>query len=1255
MNTLRKHFVLAASLSLLSLSPLTLHADVPTTVKPVGVGLGGFSYYSSGPFANTMLTGGGWLEYGTDWGTGVYYYNTNGTLNPQFNAKGLPNYLNSGKKLRMLLWPYGVGTVRGKTGVGKWVVTWQGNADIRLNGATFIAGESSGSSTGSLLNGRRVYNMSASGSGGHVTVEAISTPVTDLKVWLPNPGNPQNQSLEGSSSIWHPAFLSSINSADFNHLRFMDWGDTNQSPQMDWVDRRLPTMAVQNGVLNRRSPAAGVVNYTNSSGQPVYFGGDRSTGLAYEYMVSLSNTTNKDLWICVPHLATNDYIDKLARLIRYGSDGVNPYTSTQSNPVYPPLNSNLKVWVEYSNEIWSNGNSFPQGNWAQAQADTLGISKAQFNARRFAQIWSRFQTVFGGSSRIVRSAAIFTANSNYTTPFLTELKNYGPTLSPAVTPDIVAPTTYFGNGIQDWAYDQANLAAGTADQWFHTTSTFVHNTSTGATRPVSVPSNDPYWSSSKFADQQAATFVEWKKRIFSGSSAAGGGPDATGTGGGFDSALHDEIFTTFGAHLPIVSYEGGPSLYSDYLDGGDVRDDGITDFDIALNRRPEFAEIYRIQLNMARAKGLSSHSMFVDVGAWSKFGQWGHLEYPDEPLAGSVKWTAVQDWAADIATIRPIDQLLGTRPTFTTVGTLPQGTYLAPYSQDIVTTGGNGTPTITVIGSQLLPGLALSPVAGNPARYRISGTPQNGGWSYFYLRVNDADGDASWQVYSLYVTGGPGTLVELDPRGTFNGASSLPWTQTYSLDPNVTWSGLTRGAAYSSSGGSATGTDGTGVNVYSDTDGIRFSVSQGGSSQVNSTLASAITDNEYLKFTVTPQSGQPLNLRKAEFRLAWVRNEYHGPRNFAVMTSIGGFAEAQRIFTLSTTPGQDAVTETVFTLPDTAAYSNRTTPVEFRIYFYGSQFAHKARILGLKLTQVTGPTTPPPTANSTLAAVADRSSQSGNGTGTTETVSRYNNYSIRFNLPSISSHTATLRVYRDQANTVPVVLTASQASDSWVESGNGASNASKGATITTAPSDTGGQWIECDVTAYVNAEISGDRVASFIITTDQGAWNTNFHSRENPTNPPELVLTSTPARPANSYATWSSSINWNGADSAAAAIVSPLGVSNLMLYALDIDTPFASVTTKLPAFATDNVTPGGPWLTLTYRENQIATDLTYTVQADSDLTPPWSDLTIDNVNVFEEVINSDPDGDGSSQLIRLRLKYDPGTTPRMFLRLKATK
>ncbi|MDF3059457.1 MAG: hypothetical protein K0R17_3672, partial [Rariglobus sp.] len=848
-------------------------ANVPVGLKPVGVGLGSATGYSSGPYANTMLTGFGWLEYApSTWGTGVAFINTDDTPNPQFNARGLPKYLNAGKSLRMTLWPYGVnGTswpagwpVRGGTGVGKWVVTWTGNADIRMNsapGVTFVAAESSGASTGALLNGRRVYQMTATNPLGHIIVVAVNTEVTDLKVWLPDPADPQNQSLENSGQFWHPQFLSTLNEMDFAFLRFMDWGATNASPDMNWSERRPPDFAVQGGTLNRRSPAPGVAGIT----------GNRETGVAYEHMVALANAANKDMWICVPHLATDAFVTNLANLIRYGSDGTNPYTSTQANPVYPPLNTNLKVWVEFSNEIWQTSSGFAQGHWAQAQADALGVSRPVFTARRFAQVWRIFQQQFGGSTRIVRPATIFTAGDSYTLPFLTELKNYGATLTPAVSVDVVSPTTYFGNGIQGWVYEQANLNRGTADQWFHTAADFIYNTTTGATRPVSVPLNNtqPYWTSPEFAAQQAATFAEWRKRLFSGSSAQGGGPDSTGTGGGFSETLRDNIYTIFGQRIPIVSYEGGPSLYTDSLDGGDAQDNGLTDFISALNRAPEFADIYRIQLNMARSKGLATHGMFVDVSSYGKYGQWGHREYTGQPFNEAIKWAAVADWVDDMADIRNIDDQVGARPSFVTPGTLPMGQSNSAYSQEVEVTGGDyvgaGTPHLVVIGSQLSPGLALAPVSGNPSRYRVSGTPLDGGWNYFYLRVSDDDGDAAWQVYSFYVTGGPNVLVESDLRGAFTGASSLPKTTTYTVAPTITWSGLDRGAVYAAGGGSATGSDGRGVSVFADTNAIRFSVSQGTASQTPSTLASAITDNEYWKFTLTPQVGSPLNLRKAEF------------------------------------------------------------------------------------------------------------------------------------------------------------------------------------------------------------------------------------------------------------------------------------------------------------------------------------------------------------------------------------------------------
>ena len=75
----------------------------------------------------------------------------------------------------------------------------------------------------------------------------------------------------------------------------------------------------------------------------------------WEQMVMLANECGKDLYVCLPVQASDDYLTNVANLIRYGSDGVNPYTSAQANPVYPPLNPNLRVILEHENEVWNFG------------------------------------------------------------------------------------------------------------------------------------------------------------------------------------------------------------------------------------------------------------------------------------------------------------------------------------------------------------------------------------------------------------------------------------------------------------------------------------------------------------------------------------------------------------------------------------------------------------------------------------------------------------------------------------------------------------------------------------------------------------------------------------------------------------------------------------------------------------------------------------------------------------------------------------
>jgi hypothetical protein len=902
----------------------------PATLAEVGLNPGGNPYWSHPVFANALWNGDGWIEYTNwSWGSQIYFQDS-----PQFDTNGFPKYLNPGKKLRALVfalnanpsprpatWPDRTLLARGKV-----IITWQGDADIQANGGAYLAGESSGAATGRLVNGRRVYRFSGTDRLQWITLEDINTnsPITNLKVWLPDPADPDNRALE--SQLFHPTYLARLGDAPWAFLRFMDWNSCNSSPQQDWVDRRPPPHVFQQGVLNRRAPATG-------------FGGDRGTGVAFEHMVALCNATGRDLWINIPHLATDDFVTKLAQLIRFGSDGVNPYTNTVANPVYPPLNANRRVFVEYSNEIWSNGDSFSQGNWAQEQANALGITKEQFNARRFSQVWRLFQAVFAGdTNRVVRVAAVWTGMQSYTQGFLNEIAAYGPTLTPPQTADVIAPTTYFGNGIQDWAYAKAQQQAGSSDPWFLTTNTF---TDSGTVKPVSVPASDPYWTGTNVTAHIAQTFAEWKRRLLSGATQTGGGPDATGVGGGFDWWLRTSISNAFGMLKPIVSYEGGPSIYSDYLDWGDVRDDGITTFMELLNRQPQFADVYRIHLNQAKAKGLRTHGAFVDVGQWGKYGQWGHLEYLDQDPASAVKWNFLRNWPAEVAGLRPVDEPLGSVPQFLTPAKLATAVYGQTYSQDITVTNGDGALTLESISQLLTTGLAVTNTGGNPPRLRVSGVPSLPGQNYVLARVQDADGDPAWRTFYFQTVGGPGTLVQCNLEGT-NPAQNLPWTPTYVLQSGLTYSGWTKGGGVSASSGN---------------DALVWSQHMP-ADETNSTLGFALSNNNYWQFTLTPLPAKPLNLRKAEVRFTLQRIDWHAPRDYAVFTSIAGFTNGSQV--ADTGHFADAsADEFIFTLPDSAAYSNLTNSVTLRLYGYSGQYdGHRTSLLAFKLTA--DPATLPP-------------------------------------------------------------------------------------------------------------------------------------------------------------------------------------------------------------------------------------------------------------------------------------------------------
>jgi hypothetical protein len=182
----------------------------------------------------------------------------------------------------------------------------------------------------------------------------------------------------------------------FTLIRFMDYLATDANNQRHWADRVKPTDVSQ---------------YQTLAGY-----GWQGKGGAWEYAIELANETGKDIWINLPLQVDDDYVTRLAQLLRYGGDGTNPYASPQAAPVFPPLDANLRVYVEYSNEIWNDDFVMNHQNITLAQqAVAAGGSPLNYDgatspsllgqrrtAERTKEISDLFRAVWGDDAMLTR-------------------------------------------------------------------------------------------------------------------------------------------------------------------------------------------------------------------------------------------------------------------------------------------------------------------------------------------------------------------------------------------------------------------------------------------------------------------------------------------------------------------------------------------------------------------------------------------------------------------------------------------------------------------------------------------------------------------------------------------------------------------------------------------------------------------------------------------------------------------------------------
>ncbi len=152
--------------------------------------------------------------------------------------------------------------------------------------------------------------------------------------------------------------------------------------------RRFTNLRWINGMLDESSswperllPSAGHLSNTYTETGP---GAGANSKYCWEYLVMLSNETGKDLYLTLPVVADDEYLTDLAHLIRFGSDGVKPYTAEDqwpvAGPVYPPLNSNLRVIFEMGNETWNGSGPYSQQRQAVDVAAKAAIAQGSADA-----------------------------------------------------------------------------------------------------------------------------------------------------------------------------------------------------------------------------------------------------------------------------------------------------------------------------------------------------------------------------------------------------------------------------------------------------------------------------------------------------------------------------------------------------------------------------------------------------------------------------------------------------------------------------------------------------------------------------------------------------------------------------------------------------------------------------------------------------------------------------------------------------------
>jgi hypothetical protein len=408
----------------------------------------------------------------------------------------------------------------------KYTVLYDGQGELDFWGAASVA---------SRAPGKLIINVDP--SQGTIFLKLMKTDPQDYvrNIRVIMPGSEETY----QENPFHPVFLRRWQGMAC--LRFMDWMKTNGSEIRTWSDRPKPNDATFS-----------------------------SKGVALEVMIDLCNRLGADAWFCMPHQADDDYVRKFAAMVK------------------GRLDPKLKVYVEYSNEVWNN--MFPQTRYSWGKAKELGIGPedkpweggGKYYAQRSVEIFNIWEDVFGGRDRLVRVLAWQSGNTWWMEQIIL------PHQDAYKHADALAIAPYMGMNVPRQGQ---GLTAGQVATW---------------------------------SVDQALDHLERESLPRSIKAIR-----AT-----------KEVADKFG--LTLVAYEGGQHMVG--VAGGE-NNEAMTKLFHAANAHPRMGNIYDKYFDAWTDADGDLFCYFSSVGRWSKWGSWGIIEHYDDDPRESPKFMATMRWA----------------------------------------------------------------------------------------------------------------------------------------------------------------------------------------------------------------------------------------------------------------------------------------------------------------------------------------------------------------------------------------------------------------------------------------------------------------------------------------------------------------------------------------------------------------------------------------------------------------------------------